>query len=236
MNDFYELVLEAPGKNALSTAHMESILKQLADAGDSPVLFRGAGDVFCAGLNLKEVASLDAAAMTKFVDLVERVMVAIFDHPGPTVACVNGHAIAGGCVITLCCDHRVMTNDASTRIGVNEIALGLTFPPKIFRIVEYRLPPRSKHEVMLRAALYAPADAQRLGIVDELSDDPRRVAEERVRELAALPRTAYIATKSAMHAGITAIDAASYAAALRATLPIWTSDEIRTRVLARLKK
>jgi len=236
MRPFYDLVLDGPGKNALGTRMMESILARLDEAGDEPVRFSGAGDALSAGLDLKEVASLDAAGIARFVDLVERVMARIFDYPAPTVACVNGHAIAGGCVVTVCCDHRVATSDPRARIGLNEVALGLVFPPKILRIVSSRVPPRSRHEVLLRAALHAPADALRLGLVDELADDARAASEERVRELAELPRAAYVATKRALRAGVTSFSDAEYAAAMETTLGTWRSDEIKQRVLARLKK
>jgi len=233
---FYDLVLDGPGKSSLGTAMMRSILARLDEAAGEPVRFSGAGDVLSAGLDLKEIASLDAGGMTGFVALVEELMARIYDYPGPTVACVNGHAIAGGCVITLCCDHRVMTNDERARIGLNEIALGLVFPPKIFRIVRSRVPPRALHEVVLRAALHAPKDGLRLGLVDELAEDPRATSEARIRELAALPRAAYTATKHALRQGVTAFGDAEYAEAMRATLPVWTGGEIKQRVLARLKK
>ncbi len=234
--EFYDLVLDGPGKNALGTEMMQSILARLDEAGGDPVRFSGAGDALSAGLNLKEIAALDASAMTRFVELVDEVMARIFDYPGPTVACVNGHAIAGGCVVTLCCDHRVMTTDDRARIGLNEVALGLIFPPKIFRICENRLPPRSRHEVLLRAALHAPHDAVRLGLVDELAEDPRATSEARIRELAALPRAAYVATKRALRDGVTRLAEGEYAATLKAALPAWTSDDLKQRVLARLKK
>ncbi len=234
---FYDLVLDGPGKNALGTTMMESIIQRLDEAKGAAVLFSGADGAFSAGLNLKEIATLDAPAMARFVELVEQLMERIFTHPAPTVACVNGHAIAGGCVIALCCDHRVMTNDARARMGLNEVALGLVFPPKIFRIASHRVPPRSIHEVILRGALYAPSDALRLGLVDELSGDARATrlsAEARINELAALPRHAYAATKRMLHAGVMTFEAGAYAAALRDTLPAWTSDEIKQRVLAQL--
>jgi enoyl-CoA hydratase len=236
MAAFYDLVLDGPGKNALGTSMMESILARLDEAGDAPVRFSGAGDALSAGLDLKEVASLDATSAPRFVELVDRVMARIFDHPAPTVACVNGHAIAGGCVITICCDHRVATADARARIGLNEVALGLTFPPKIFRIANHRVPPRARYEVLLGAGLHPPVDALRLGLVDELADDARAASEARIRALASLPRRAYVATKRALRAEITAFGDEQYAAAMKETLAVWTSDEIKQRALARLKK
>ena len=233
---FYDLVLDGPGKNALGTAMMDSILSRLEEAGGAPVRFSGAGDVLSAGLDLKEIASLDPPGIARFVDRVETLMARIYDYPGPTVACVNGHAIAGGAVITLCCVLRVATRDARARIGLNETPIGLVFPPKIFRIVTHRIPPRSLHEVVLRGALHAPEEALRLGLVDELADDPRATSEARMRELAALPREAYVATKRALRAGVTTFAPGEYESAMRAILPVWAGDDIKQRALARLKK
>ncbi len=236
MPAYFELELDGPGKNSLSTAMMESVLRRLDEAGDAPLLVSGKGDALSAGLNLKEVAALDASGMERFVRLVDELMARLFDHPAPTVVCVNGHAIAGGCVLLLCCDYRVATDAPGARVGLNEVALGLVFPPKILRIVTHRVPPRSVHEVVLRAALYSPSDALRLGLVDEVTPDTRRRAVERIQELSALPRAAYTASKRALRAGVTTFDAPIYEAALQSTFPAWTSDDIKQRALAQLRR
>src|SRR5215472_2244170 len=133
--DPYELRLEAPGKNALSTALMRHIVDQVRSAAGRPILITGAGDAFSAGLNLKEVAGLDRPGMEAFLGLLDDVIDALYGHPAPTVACVNGHAIAGGCVVALCCDARVAVDDPRVRIGLTEVPLGLEFPPKILELV-----------------------------------------------------------------------------------------------------
>jgi enoyl-CoA hydratase len=230
------ITLDSPGKNSLSTTMMRGLLTRIDEAKGEPLLLVGANDVFCAGLNLKEVASLDAASMGEFVVLVEGLMAKLFDHPAPTVACVNGHAIAGGCILALCCDYRVSTDSPNVRIGVNELALGLVFPPKIMRIVQHRVPPRSLHEVVLRSRLVSPQDALRQGMVDELASDVRAVAEDRLRELAALPRAAYASAKAKLHEGVTSIDETLYAAQLRAVMPAWTHDDVKARVNKQLQK
>jgi enoyl-CoA hydratase len=236
MSDAFELVLDGPGKNALGIAMMESILARMDEARGEAIVFSGAGDTFSAGLNLKEIASFDAAAMRRFVELVERLMARIFDHPAPVVGCINGHAIAGGCVIALCCDHRVATDDARALIGLNEVALGLVFPPKIARIARFRVPPRSVHEVILSGKLFAPVEALRVGLVDETAGDARSVAMARARELALLPRDAYVAAKHMLRAGVTKLEDAEYVRALDQTLPAWTSAEIKQRIAAHLAR
>src|SRR5688572_23838429 len=102
-----EIVLEGPGKNALGSKMMIAVAEQLRAAGDRPVLLRGSGDALSAGLDLNEVVSLDVAGMDAFLRRLQELMETLFHHPGPTVACVNGHAIAGGCILALACDHRI---------------------------------------------------------------------------------------------------------------------------------
>ena len=121
----YELVIAGPGKNALGSGVMDSLLAGLEAADGQPVLLRGEGDAFSAGLNLKELAILDLAGMEVFLGKLGRIAAALFDYPAPTVAYVNGHAIAGGCILALCCDWRVGVTEPRMRMGLNEVALGL---------------------------------------------------------------------------------------------------------------
>jgi len=132
------IALSAPGKNALSSELMTWIVDRLAEAGGEPLLVTGAGDAFSAGLNLKEVLTLTPSSAERFLDALERLVQALYEYPGPTVAYVNGHAIAGGCVVALACDLRVGLASESARIGLNEVPLGLRFPPKTWRMVTRR--------------------------------------------------------------------------------------------------
>jgi len=117
------------------------------------------------------------------------------DHPGPSVACVGGHAIAGGCVLAPCCDRSVATDSERARIGLTEVALGACFPPAILRLLRQRLPAGRREELLLDARPYAPREALRVGPVDEVAADPFAVARERPAELARHPARAYAPAK-----------------------------------------
>jgi enoyl-CoA hydratase/carnithine racemase len=232
----YEIKLSGPGKNSLGTRMMESIIERLDAACGDAVLFVGDGDAFSAGLDLKEVHSLDEPGMVRFLTLLERCMCAVYLYPGPTAAAVNGHAIAGGCVLTLACDVRVATTSARAKIGLNEVALGLRFPPRIFQIVRGRIPPEHLEDVILGAGLFAPADAMRLGLVDEAADDPRARAESRLAYLAMHPRAAYGAAKhdlrGARDEDIVSVE--DEAAWFRSAIGGWTSPELKAKIGALL--
>jgi enoyl-CoA hydratase len=230
-----EIRLDAPGKNALGTALMERTRDELRAAGGAPVLLTGANDAFSAGLNLKEVTSLDVAGMTRFLDLLEDLVATLFAYPGPTVAAVGGHAIAGGCVLALCCDHRVIGADPRLRIGLNEVALGVPFPPRTLAAVLHRIPPRSRDEILLGAELHAPEAAARLGLVDEIAADPLARARERLALLASHPAPAYAATKLTLRAAVVSPSDAHTRHLQDTIVPAWCAPAVRERLAAAVR-
>jgi len=225
--------LEGPGKNSLSTELMERTLAAVREAGDAPILVTGAGDTFCAGLNLKEVAALDEPGLAKFLGILEDLVQALYEHPGPTVAFVNGHAIAGGCVMTLCCDVRVMTAREGARIGLNEVALGLRFPPRTFAMCKNRVPGPSLARVLLEASLYSAKEGLELGLIDVIAEEED--ARARLEKLAAHPRDAYAAAKRALRGALT-VPEAEQRRFLTDVLPKWAAPELKERLRAVLKK
>ncbi len=223
----YELTIEGPGRNALGTAVMQQLLAGLREGGGRPLLLRGAGDTFSAGLDLKEVASLDQPGMERYLLLLDDLIDALYNHAGPTVAAVNGHAIAGGCVLALCCDLRIMADDPKLRIGLNEVALGLEFPPKILALARRRVPLRWLERVVLEAGLHAPATARELGLVDELASDCVAVAHA---------RRVYAATKHALRRGALDLSAEERRYFRDTVVPAWCSAETKARIRAVLER
>jgi len=227
------ILLAGPGKNSLSTELMERTLAAVREAGDAPLLVTGEGDVFSAGLNLKEIASLDEAGLAKFLGVLEDLVQALYEHPGPTVAWVNGHAIAGGCVMTLCCDVRVMTPRAGVRIGLNEVALGLRFPPRTYRMCADRVPRPSLARVLLEAELYLAPEAIALGLVDVMGEEAD--ARARLEKLARHPRDAYAAAKRAVRSSV-AVPEAEQRRFVSEVIPTWAAPELKARLRAVLDK
>jgi enoyl-CoA hydratase/carnithine racemase len=232
----YDLTLAAPGRNALSSDHMRRLVAEIGEAGGRPLLLTGADSTFSAGLNLKEVASLDAAGMTRFLQLLDAVMRALYEYAGPTVACVNGHAIAGGCVLALCCDWRVAVDRADVRIGLNEVALGLEFPPMIMNLVRDRVPRRHVERVVLEAGLHDPRTARDLGLVDEVAGDPLPVAQAALARLAGVPPTTFAATKRTLRNGVLALDDAQQRHFEQQIVPSWCAPETKARITAQLRR
>jgi enoyl-CoA hydratase len=232
------IVLSGAGKNALSTALMRRTLDELratrSQAGEAaPVLLMGDGDAFSAGLNLKEVASLDVEGMTTFLGLLEDLVVALYEHPAPVVAWVNGHAIAGGCVLALTADMRIMTARPGARIGLNEVALGLRFPPHTLAMIRARLGGPAVERVLLEAALYPADEARHLGLVDALGEEAD--ARAILAKLAGHPPDIYAATKLLLRPRLVANEE-ERRQFKEDTIPYWASAERRAALLALLPK
>ena len=235
-SDVYTLTIDGPGKNSLSTAVMQDVIRQVREADGLPILVAGAGDAFCAGLNLKEVATLDDAGMARFLGVLDDMIDALFDHPGPMVACVNGHAIAGGCVIALCAEVRVIADDPKIRMGLNEVALGLELPPKIMKLARHRLSHHQVERAVLEAGLYDPRTALALGFVDEVAADPLPRARALLDTVAGHPRPIYNASKATLREGAIALNEADRRRFRDVVLPRWTAPAVKEKVLAALKR
>lgn len=227
------ITLSAPGKNALSVELMGWLLGELRAAAGAPVLLTGEGGVFSAGLNLRELAGCDAGGVARLVGRLEELAEALYTYPGPTVAAMPGHAIAGGCVLALACDRRVLIDDERVRVGVTGVAYGMRFPPVTWRLLRDRVPRSSQEEVLLGAGLFAPARALALGLVDELAVDPLATARARLAALSALDAGAYAATKRLMRVGVLAVPEEERRRFEQEDLPVWSSSELRERALAR---
>ncbi|AKF06527.1 enoyl-CoA hydratase/isomerase family protein [Sandaracinus amylolyticus] len=219
-----EITLHGRGPNTMSLAMLESFERSLDQAHEEPLMITGAGDAFSAGLDLDELRVADAAHVTKLLITMERVVRKLFLHPAPTIAKVNGHAVAGGCLVVQCCDWRVCADDPSVRIGMTGVAIGLTYPPFVPAVFAQRVPPPHVETVLLGADRYAPTDALRLGLVDELAPRERlhEVARARLDARAKLPRHAYGSTKRALRELAYAVAETQRERFENEVLPAWT--------------
>jgi enoyl-CoA hydratase len=168
------------------------------------VVLTGAGKFFSAGLDIRggidfqALASREGTAVDPFAAL-RTCLLAFLRFPKPTVAMVQGHAIAGGLVIVLACDYR-LGMDGEYRIGLNEVAIGASFPLSAFEVVRLRLTHQQASELLLGAAIYPASQGMRLGVVDELipADKFEETVMRRAARLGSFPRGAYAHTKAAL--------------------------------------
>ena len=159
----------AHGKaNALDIEFCEAIAARFTELRQSEakaVVLTGQGTIFSAGVDLVRLSEGGADYICKFLPVLHKLYDAVFFHPKPVVAAINGHAIAGGCVLAACADRRIMAN-GSGRIGVTEILVGVPFPALAFEIVRFAVPRRYLPEFTLSGATYAADEALQRGWID----------------------------------------------------------------------
>jgi enoyl-CoA hydratase len=152
--------------------------------------------MFSAGLNTKVMAGLDAGGMRELLSAFARTMLRVWLEPRPVVAAVTGHAVAGGTVLAMCADHAVAAEGAF-RWGLTETTIGFPMPQWILAIARGNVAPNRLDDLVLPGATVDPAEAVAVGYADALAP-PQEVlaaATARARDLAALPRATYAATK-----------------------------------------
>lgn len=202
--DVVVLRLDHPPVNAVDldvAAAIERALDEVLAAEPAALVLTGTGRCFSAGLNLKTVPRYSANEQRAMLDLANRVLARLYACPVPTVAAVNGHAVAAGLVLALACDYRVgPARDA--QFGLTEVRAGIPFPAAAMAIVRAALAPAAARTLVLVGRRVDAADALAFGLVDELRPTaevlPRALAV--AADLASMPRDAYARIKRQLRA------------------------------------
>ena len=213
--------------NALDIEFCEALTARFTDlrgGNAKAVVLTGQGRIFSAGVDLKRLSAGGAEYTRRFLPTLHRLYEAVFFHPKPVVAAVNGHAIAGGCVLACCADRRLMARDAG-RIGVTEILVGVPFPALAFEVVRFAVPPRYLPEFTLSGATYATDEALRRGWVDEVTE-PGKLIDDAIavaQQLSGLSPAAFAQTKSQVRQPVTERLTKNGEATDKAVTDIWAA-------------
>ena len=173
---------------------LSAVLAELESAG--AVVLTGSGRSFSAGVDLLRVVDGGADYVREFLPALCAAARQAFSHPGPLVTAINGHAIAGGCLIACAADHRWMAVGAGG-IGVPELKVGVPFPAAALEILRYSVSTVEAQRLVMSGRILTPEEAREAGLVDELApaEDLLDRAVAAATELAAIPRPAFALTK-----------------------------------------
>lgn len=185
--------------NAINGELVEGLIEACGRAAADPdvrgVLFAASGKLFCPGLDLKELVELDRPALTHFVDRFATCVRDLYTFPKPLVAALHGHTVAGGCVLSLTADWRVLRRGAM--VGLNEVRVGVPFPYGVAMIMRESVPASRLEEVAMFGWNYTDEKAVEVGLVHELHDEEGFETHclDRLRELADKQPDAFAITK-----------------------------------------
>jgi enoyl-CoA hydratase len=235
------LRLENGKANSISPVFLERLQRLLGEIGDArAAVMIGQGSAFSAGLDLPALVGLDRPAMRSFILGFDEVMLRVFELAVPVVAAVNGHAVAGGCVLALQADVRIGA-DREARIGLNETQLGIGLPAVVLETLRAQVPGPSLAAVALEGRLVSPREALQLGLLHEVVPEaellPRALA--RAAALAALPPAGVRMVKASLRRAAAAAARAAEESEAERWLDTWFAEESRGKLreaVARLKR
>lgn len=233
--------LEGGKANAMTVELLDTIEREIDGFERSTAraaVIVGYERFFSAGLALPKLIDLDRAAMRAFIDRFARSMTRVLACEKPIVAAINGHAIAGGCVLALMCDRRLIVDDAGVRVGLNEAQLGIGLPAIVIEPLRAQVPPASIIPIALEGRLFSPLDARDVGLVHELVPAGELLARAiaQAEALAANPSEAVGQIKRALRAPVIEAVARTAGAETERWLDSWFAAEAQARLRAAVDK
>jgi len=171
-DDIAEIRLARPPVNALDPAMIEALREslsgQLAD-GHRAVVLSGASGLFSAGLDIPALIRLDRDQLRQFWVSLFGLLEDLAQYPIPVAAAITGHSPAGGTVLALFCDYRVMAR-GEFQVGLNEVQVGLVVPGVIHKALARLIGRYPAERHLVAGQLIHPEAAHHIGLVDELAE------------------------------------------------------------------
>lgn len=159
---------------------LKECFENLADQSEvKAIILTGQGTKFFSfGFDIPEFLNYSKEAFTKYLGKFTGFYTYLFMYPKPVVAALNGHTIAGGCMLALACDYRVMVS-SNAKISLNEITFGSSLFAGSFRMLKFLVGERNAQAVAYNGAMYTAEEAQGMGLVDQVSSEQKLMENAR---------------------------------------------------------
>jgi enoyl-CoA hydratase len=223
--------------NAIDEPFVEELARAAREVSlDSEVsgvlLASGNPKLFCPGLDLVTLFEYDRPGMERFMAKFHEATLALFTLRPPMVAAISGHAVAGGCVLALTADHRMLRRGA--QIGLNEVRVGLPLPWSVASLLKSSVSPFALSRVALLGQNFTDAEAVALGLVHEVQEAEGFEAAclSRLQEFAEKDKVATSTTKAYLREAAIQEMAAQEVARRGEFLDAWFSPAARAKIRA----
>jgi 3,2-trans-enoyl-CoA isomerase len=238
-----EINMARPPVNALNIEMLRAIRHGVDDAvraGARGLVLSGAPGLFSAGVDVPALLGRDREGVQEFWREFFHTCSKLAMSPVPVVAAITGHSPAGGAVLSLFCDYRVMA-EGPFRIGLNEVQVGLVVPESIQQALRRTVGPYRAERLMVAGAMIESSEALACGLVDELTNVEQVVtrALHWMQGMLALPSNAMLKTRAIARADLTKVWADPDALSIDEFLDAYFHPETQTvlqQLVARLKK
>ncbi len=166
------LRLEKARGNAIDERMVEDLVEAADTLGRDAavravVLASGHPKLFCPGLDLLSLVDYDRPRLERFLARFGAAVIGLYALRKPVVAAVSGHAVAGGCILAMTADYRVLR--AGAQIGLNEVKVGVPLPWSVSVLLRATVPPASLARVALLGRNFKDAEAVAIGLADEVA-------------------------------------------------------------------
>ncbi len=204
----HEIRMQRPPVNALNPGLLSALVKAVCEApanGARGLILSGGEKVFSGGMDVPHLMAQDRAGLVETWGLFFEAARALARSPIPVAAAIAGHNPAGGCVLALCCDYRVMAR-GPFRIGLNETQVGLAVPDAIQYLLRRAVGNQKAERLVVAGAMIESEQALAIGMVDALADAEYvgAAALKWLEELLALPSGPMLATRKLARADVVA--------------------------------
>ena len=170
-----------------------------------PVVLSSGGKMFSPGFDLEGCVKLFKRGNKREIDLwlggFLESMLAVFRHPAPVAAAIEGHAIAGGCILALCCDLRIAEKEGKALVGLNETSIGFPMPESLAVLVNGILGEKAGKQTVKEGKLHSVEQALEIGIISRLVPQGT-VVSSAVKELEKINTEDFIQMKKARNTEI----------------------------------
>lgn len=146
------------------------------DPAVGAIIWVGAGKFFSFGLDIPEFLSYSKEAFSSFLTKFTELYTRLYLFPKPIVAALNGHTVAGGCILALACDYRIMAA-GKAKISLNEIGFGSTIFAGSVEMLAGVVGQRNAELMLLTGAMFSAPEAQSLGLIDALAEEAELLAQ-----------------------------------------------------------
>jgi enoyl-CoA hydratase/carnithine racemase len=169
-----EVRFERGKVNALDERLVDELSRRFDELAEHPevrgIVLSGTGKFFSFGFDIPHFLSMSKDAFADYLGRFTALYRELFAHPKPVVAALNGHAVAGGCMLAAACDARIMVS-GKAKIGLNEIGFGSSVFAGSVAMLEFWMGARRAQEMLFGGGLYSAEEAMGLGLVDSVVSD-----------------------------------------------------------------
>ena len=227
------LTLDRGRSNAINSEMVSELYQMVSNIGKDDniagLILTGKEGFFSAGLDLIELYDYDEERIRAFwIDFLNLVT-AMVSFKKPMITAISGHSPAGGCVLALCSDYRVMA-EGKYIIGLNEVPVGIIVPQTIFHLYAFWLGNAQAYRFMLEGKLMGTEEALTAGLIDELvkPESILYAAERRIQKYIQLDAVTWQQSKVNMRAELLSKVSVDQTEMLEIMLKQWWSPSTRS--------